>query len=59
MSRLETLRYKRHQGARRDITENDVTRITERLPLIGDVIKATRQNIHRQMRMSEDQDISY
>lgn len=39
MSRLETLRYKRHQNARGDITEKDMTRITERLPLLGDAVQ--------------------
>lgn len=40
MSRLGTLRFKEHQKARQDITEKDMTRITTRLPLIGDAVKA-------------------
>lgn len=40
MSRLEILRYKKHQKAREDITEKDMARITEWLPLISDAAKA-------------------
>lgn len=39
MRRLESLRYKRHQGARKHIAEKDMTGITERLPPHGDMIK--------------------
>lgn len=52
MSRLETLRYKRHQGARKGITDKDKTAITERLPLLGDVIKAVSSSSYVTMAQS-------
>lgn len=41
MRRLESLRYKRHQGARKDTAETDMTRITKSLPPHGEMIKVS------------------
>jgi hypothetical protein len=39
MSRLNTLRYKRRQEARNEITEKEVTRISKRLNPLYDAVK--------------------
>lgn len=43
---MNTLRYKKHQKATQNIVEKDMTRITERLPLIGDAVKTVSSSFY-------------
>lgn len=52
MSCLGTLSDKEHLKARQGITEKDMTRITARLPLIGDAVKAVSSSSYLTMGQS-------